>query len=75
MGSEYFIDERHDRLCDGKVAILLDADNGVTRGSFRKKKYSDPIFQRRAACVKTDLENRLVQQLGYYLKAFTEKVL
>ena len=59
----------------GKVAILLDVDDGMTRGSFRKKKYSDPIFQWRAACVKTDLENRLVQRLGYYSEAFTKNVL
>ncbi|APD87060.1 hypothetical protein BM527_13700 [Alteromonas sp. Mex14] len=46
MGSEYFIDEPHVALCDGKVAELLDADDGAMGGGLQKEKYSDPIFQR-----------------------------
>lgn len=45
MGSEYFIDEPHVALRDGKVAELLDADDGAMRGGSQKKCTLPPFFE------------------------------
>lgn len=54
MGSEYFIDEPHVALCDGKVAELLDADDGAMRGDSQKEMYSDP-FSKGGALVREQI--------------------
>ena len=59
MGSEYFIDEPHVALCDGKVAELLDADDGAMRGGSQKEIYSDPFSKGGRFC-----ESKLGESFG-----------